>query len=125
MRWWAMIPPIAAYSRGHMHNPPNHPLHGAGCNDKTLWYSLDKLYDSTKLARIDLMTHQYTVSIAFDNWQQQKAKTWQNMGSSAVFLNGVAAFLVSDKTSPLTPHFASTPSIASVIDPIACCFEFV
>ena len=98
MRWWAMIPPIAAYSRGHMHNPPNHPLHGAGCNEITMWSSLDKLYDSTKLARIDLMTHQYTISIAFDNWQQQKAKTWQNQGSSAVFLNGVAAFLKKDKT---------------------------
>jgi hypothetical protein len=97
MRWWAIIPPLAAHSRGHLHSPPNHPLHGAGCADVTLWLMLDKLYDSTRDARLDLMTNQYTVSLAFDNWQQMSAKTWQSNGSSAVFLKGVAAFFKKDK----------------------------
>jgi hypothetical protein len=97
LKWWAIVPPIAAYSRGHVPNPPNHPLHGAGCQDITLWSSLDKLYESTTEARSDLMTHQYTVSLAFDNWQQQSSKTWQTRGLSAVFLNGVAIIIKKDK----------------------------
>jgi hypothetical protein len=97
MRWWAIIPPLAAHSRGHMHSPPNHPLHGAGCGEGTLWAVLDKLYDSTRDARLDLLSNQYTVSLAFDNWQQMATKTWQSNGSSAVFLKGVAAFFKKDK----------------------------
>ncbi len=36
MKYWSMIPPLASHSWGHMHNPPCHPLHGAGCSSKTL-----------------------------------------------------------------------------------------
>lgn len=97
MRWWAMIPAIAAYSQGHMHNPPNHPLHSAGCHDITLWSTLDKLYKSTSAARMDVMIQQFSCSFAFDNWQQRSPKTWQNQGSSAIFLNGVAAFIKKNK----------------------------
>jgi hypothetical protein len=46
---------------------------------------------------MDVMIQQYSCSIAFDNWQQQSPKTWQNQGSSAIFLNGVAAFIKKNK----------------------------
>ena len=37
MRYWAMVPPLAAHGRGHMKNLPCHPLHGVGCDMVTMW----------------------------------------------------------------------------------------
>jgi hypothetical protein len=74
MKYWAMIPPLASHSRGHMHNPQNHPLHGTGCNAITLWTTLNRLSKSTTDAQTDLMIYQYTISLAIDNWQQRIKK---------------------------------------------------
>jgi hypothetical protein len=69
---------------------------------------------------MDLMINQYTVSLAFDNWQPRIKKVWQTMGLSANYLNGVAAFIKKDKatllpfgliiTSPSSIRFQITSS---------------
>ena len=45
MRHWAMIPPLANFSRGHLKHP-YHPLHGSGCSVVTLWGYLNDLFQS-------------------------------------------------------------------------------
>ena len=97
LKYWAMVPPLATHSRGHMKNPTNHPLHGAGCDNRTLWNTLNDLFDSTFDARNDTISRQFTVSMAFDNWQQMITKKWQSNGCSSLYLKGVASFLKKDK----------------------------
>ncbi len=111
MKYWAMIPPLASHSRGHMHNPPCHPLHGAGCSSKTLWKTLNHLFDSVAAAQIDLLIFQYTVSIAFDNWQQMIKKVWQTHGSLSNYSNGVAAFIKNDKAILLPVRLIIRPPL--------------
>jgi len=97
LKYWSMISPFAAHSIGHIKNPPNHPLHGSCCSTLTLWKTLNQLFDSTFAARINTISNQYTVSIAFDNWQQMITKKWQTNGCSSIYLKGVASFLKKDK----------------------------
>ena len=97
MRYWALVPPLAGHSRGHTHNPPNHPLHGAGCGMRTMWGHLDSIYDSGAAARADIVNNQQTISIAMDNWLHNRPKMWQKNGSSSNFLRGTAAFMKKDR----------------------------
>ncbi len=97
MKYWAMIPPLAGHSRGHMTKPTHHPLHGAGCSTSTLWNMLNELFDSTIIARTNVVINQFTVSMAFDNWQQMIRKVWQTCASSSNYLKGVASSLKKDK----------------------------
>ncbi len=80
MKYWAMIPPLASHSHGHMHNPLNHPLHGVGCSTTTMWNTLNQLFDFTANPRANVITNQYMVSMAFDNWQSNIQKVWQTGG---------------------------------------------
>ena len=86
LKYWAMVAPLAAHSRGHMKNPPNHPLHGGGCGLHTLWNTLNDLFDNTFAAQNKTISNQYTVSMAFDNWQQMITKKWQSNGCSSIYL---------------------------------------
>jgi hypothetical protein len=44
-----------------------------------------------------IVSHQFTVSIAFDNWQCSIQKIWQAHGCSSIYLKGVAPFLKKGK----------------------------
>jgi hypothetical protein len=90
LKHWAMVAPLAMHSRGHMKNPPNRPLHGAGCGLQMLWNTLNDLFDSTFAARNNTSSSQYTVSMAFDNWQKMINKKWQSNVCSSIYLKGVA-----------------------------------
>jgi hypothetical protein len=97
MKYWAMIPPLGTHSRGYMKNTPSHPLHGAGCSMLTVWDTLNDMFDSSEAARADVISYQFTISMAFDHWQQMVQKIWQMQGSSSNYLKGVAAFVKKDK----------------------------
>ena len=47
-----------------------------------LWKTLNQLFDSTLAARNNTISNQYTVNMAFDNWQQMITKKWQTNGCS-------------------------------------------
>jgi hypothetical protein len=79
MKHLALISPLASYSHGHMANPPSHPLHGTGCCMKTMWSVLDNFFESSTAALNDVVTNQFTVSIVFDNWQQNNKKSGKHM----------------------------------------------
>ncbi len=99
MKHWALISPLSSYSRGHMANPPSHQLHGAGCCMKTMWSVLDDFFKSSTAAHIDVDSNQFTLSIAFDNWQQNNRNSWQTYGSSSNYLRGVALLIKKDKAA--------------------------
>ena len=98
-----------------MQNPPNHPLHGAGCSTNSLWMRVHYLFQSTMAAHADVVSNQFTDSIAFDNWKQKIQKIWQTLGSSNNYLKSVASYLKNEKaillpvgsifTSPLGLRF--------------------
>jgi hypothetical protein len=95
MKYWAIIPPLASFNQGHMQNPLNHPLHDAGCFMKSLWITLTDLYQSIVAAQADVLSSQYKLSIAFDNWQQMIQKVWQTHGSSSNYL--IDFYLIEEK----------------------------
>jgi hypothetical protein len=64
---------------------------------KSLWATLNNLYISTTVAHDDVIVNRYTISVAFNNWQQMIKKVWQTSGSLSTFLKGVAAFAKKDK----------------------------
>ncbi len=64
---------------------------------QTVWDTLNDIFDSTAAARADVISNQFTISMAFDNWQQMVQKIWQMQGSSSNYLKGVAAFVKKDK----------------------------
>ncbi len=97
MVYWAMVPPLAAHSRGHMKNTPSHPLHGVGCDMITMWLRLNQLYDQCTPSREDILRNQGTVSIVFDNWQMMIQKKWQTAGLLSNYLKGVAVLAKRDK----------------------------
>ena len=97
MKYWAMVPTLCTHSRGYMKSLPNHPLHGVGCCMSTLWSTLNDMYESATPARMDVIENQYTMSVAFDNWQQMIQKIWQTSGCSSNYLKGVASFAKKDK----------------------------
>ncbi len=113
IKHWALISPLASYSHGHMANPPSHPLHGAGCCMKTMWSVLNDFFKSSTAARIDVVSNQFTVSIAFDNWQQNSKKIWPTYGSSSNYLRGVALLIKKDKAFmlPVGTLFKSPSSV--------------
>jgi hypothetical protein len=51
------------------------------------------MFDSTAVARADVFSNQFTISMAFDNSQQMVQKIWQTQGSSSNYLKGVAAYV--------------------------------
>ncbi len=67
MRHWAMVPPLANFSRGLLKHP-YHPLHGSGCSIVTLWGHLNDLFQSTAKTPREVLTNQYTNSVVFDNY---------------------------------------------------------
>jgi hypothetical protein len=83
MKYCAMVPTLGTHSRGYMKSLPNHPLHGVGCCMSTLWSTLNDMYESATPARMDVIENQYTMSVAFDNWQQMIQKFWQTSGCSS------------------------------------------
>ena len=96
MKHWAMIASLGNHSRGQS-RIPNHPLHGSGSSMTTVWGTLNHIFETSKAARGDLVAKQYTVSMAFDNWQISVNKMWQNYGCSSKFMRGVATFMKRDK----------------------------
>ena len=97
MVYWAMVPPLAAHSRGHMKNTASHPLHGVGCDMITTWLRLNQLYDHCTPSREEILRNQCTVSIVFDNWQMMIQKKWQTAGSASNYLKSVAVLAKRDK----------------------------
>ena len=97
MKHWVMVMPLSCHSYGNVSYPPSHPLHGSGCSRHMLWKSLNDIFDRLSSARHDTICQQYTVSMAFDNWQQMVKKTWQTNGCSGNYLQGVASFIKKDK----------------------------
>jgi hypothetical protein len=69
MKYWAIILPLGTCSQGYMKNIPSHPLHGAGCSMLTAWDTLNDMFDSSAAARADVILNQFTISMAFNNWQ--------------------------------------------------------
>ncbi len=63
----------------------------------TVWDMLNDMFDSTAAARVDVISNQFTISMAFDNCQQMVQKIWQMQGSSSDYLKGVAVFVKKDK----------------------------
>jgi hypothetical protein len=74
MKYWVMVPTLGTHSRGYMKTQPNHPVHGVGCSTSTLWATLNDMFGSTTPGRMDVIRNQYTMSVAFDNWQQDDPK---------------------------------------------------
>jgi hypothetical protein len=72
-----------------MKKPPSHPLHGAGCSMLTVCDTLDDTFDSAAAPCADFIPNQFTISMAFDNWQQMVQKICQTQGSSSNYLKGV------------------------------------
>ncbi len=62
----------------------------------TVWDTLNDMVDSSAGARADVISNQFNISMAFDNWQQMIQKKWQTQGLSSNYLNGVAAFVKKD-----------------------------
>jgi hypothetical protein len=75
MKYWEMIAPLANHTIGQRRNPPNHPLHGAGCTKQVLWQNLDTLFDEHQPVQKDAITHKFSLSMAFDNYQRSIPKT--------------------------------------------------
>ena len=96
MRYWAMVPPLANFSRGLLKHP-YHPLHGSGCSVLTLWGHLNDLFESTAKIRREVLVNQYTNSVVFDNYQVMVQKKWQTYGCSGNYLKGVASLTKKDK----------------------------
>jgi hypothetical protein len=96
MKHWAMIASLGNHSRGQS-GIPNHPLHGSGSSMTTVWGTLNHIFETSTAARRDLVAKQYTVSMAFDNWQINVNKMWQSYGCSSKFMRGVATFIKRDK----------------------------
>ncbi len=63
----------------------------------TGWNTLNDLFDSTAVERADVISDQFTISMAFNNWQQMVQKIWQKQRPSSNYLRGVAAFVKKDK----------------------------
>ncbi len=97
MKHWAMVMPLSCHSYGNVSYPASHTLHGYGCSRKVLWKSLNDIYDRLSSARHHIICQQFTVSMAFDHWQQMIKKTWQTNGCSGNYLKGVALFIKKDK----------------------------
>jgi hypothetical protein len=97
MGHWAMLLPLSCHSHGLVAAAPFHPLRGTGCSCAVLWRMLNDLYDRMVSAQLDTVCQQYTVSMAFDNWQQMLKKTWQTNGCSGNYLKSVASFIKKDK----------------------------
>ncbi len=92
-----MILPNSTHSQGYMKNLPSDPLHGAGYSMLTVWDMLNDMFDSTAAARVNVISNQFTISMAVNNWQQMVQKIWQTQGLSSNYLKGVAAFVKKDK----------------------------
>jgi len=93
MRHWELVMPLTCHSHSHGASPPSHPLHGASWSWNVLWNTLNEVFDRLVPARHDNVCQQYTVSMAFDNWQQMLKNTWQTNGYSSNYLMGVASFI--------------------------------
>jgi hypothetical protein len=104
MMYWAMVSPLAYHSRGHNKLPPDNPLHGLGCTLDIVWKWLNDVHDSAVNACYDVITSQYTISMAFDSWQEMIKKIWQSYSCSSNYLRGVAAFMKKDKAILLPIH---------------------
>ena len=96
MRHWALVPPLANFSRGLLKHP-YHPLHGSGCSAVTLWGYLNEVFLSTEKTRRGVLANQYTNSVVFDNYQLMIQKKWQTYGCSGNYLKGVASLTKKDK----------------------------
>jgi hypothetical protein len=46
---------------------------------KTLWRVLDDFFESLTAAHIDVVSNQFTQSIAMENWQQNNKKSGKHM----------------------------------------------
>jgi hypothetical protein len=79
MKYWAMIATLANHTINQKRNLPKHPLHGAGCSKQVLWKTLDTLFDDNQPAQKDSISHEYSISMAFDNYQRSIPKTWQSI----------------------------------------------
>jgi hypothetical protein len=64
---------------------------------KPMWSVLDDFFKLLTAARIDVVSNQFTLSIAFDNWQQNNKKIWQTSN----YLRGVALLIKKDKAVTL------------------------
>ncbi len=92
MKYWAMVPTLGTHSRTYSSCPWMWLQHA-----QTLWPTLNDMFDSASPGRMDVIWNQYTMSVAFDNWQQMIQKMWQTSGSSSNYLKGVASFAKKDK----------------------------
>ena len=106
MRHWALAMPLTCHSHSHVALPPSHPLHGASWSWNVLWNTLNEVFDRLVPAHHDNVWQQYTVLMAFGNWQQMLKKTWQTNGYSSNYLKGVASFIRrtgKDKATTMIP----------------------
>ncbi len=46
-----------------MRNLQSHPLHGVGCSMFTVWDTLNDMFDSTAMARADVISNHFTFSM--------------------------------------------------------------
>ena len=86
----------------------------------TVWDMLNDMFDSTAAARVNVISNQFTISMAINNWQQMVQKIWQMQRSSSNYLKGVAAFVKKDKEI-LLPISSVLKSPSGILFPIVSC----
>ena len=95
---WAILLPLAHHCKGYLQTGNKNPLLSAGCNVKTAWARLDKIFEQCTPALMSMIKSQLTITCVIDNWQRLINKLWQDMGKSSLFQRGTS--FLSSKTMP-------------------------
>ena len=72
-----MLPPLAHHCKGYLQTGNKNLLLSAGCNIKTAWCRVDKIFEQCMPALMAMIKSQLTVTCMFNNWQRLINKLWQ------------------------------------------------
>ena len=122
LSYWAMLSPLAHHCKGYLQPGTKNPLLGVGCNIKTAWHKMDKIFEECTPARMALIKRQLTITLVFDNWQRMINKLWQDQGKSSVYQRGTAFFVKQDKAFSL-PVGTVMESSSGLLFTVTSCTE--
>ena len=88
--YWYMLSPLGNFSQGYQIPEQKSHLNAVSCTLRMAWNNLDTLFEEYAAKRIACIRSQYTMSGAFDNWQETIPKGYQGKGKASLLHRGTA-----------------------------------